>query len=231
MWRGLPLLIAAPVVVCGPAQAQAPGERPQPPQAVQGWTPTTPQPTQQTQRAQQDPFTLYPVAPGVTYGNFTIYPQVTGAGFYDDNVFATNSNRQGSWGGLVRPELGFATAGQNYAVQAQGAVEQRWYDRFSSEDQLNGAAAFAATVMPDPNTQIVAKAGYVRAHESRGTGESTFIGFDRPVGYDNYLASAALNKRFDRVWTSLGLAGSWIHYDTPTVNSVAVPQTFRDGNI
>ena len=231
MWRGLPLLIAMSVL-CGPAWAQAPGERPQPPQAVQGWTPSTPQAAQQAPAQRSaDPFTLYPVGPGVTYGNFTIYPQVTGAGFFDDNVFATHSNRQGSWGQLVRPEIGFATAGQNYAVQGQGAVEQRWYDRFSSENQLNAATALAATVMPDPNTQIVAKGGYIRAHEARGTGESTFTGFDRPVGYDNYLASAALNKRFDRWWTSLGIAGSWIHYDTPTFQGVPVPQNFRDGNI
>jgi len=45
------------------------------------------------------------------------------------------------------------------------------------------------------------------------------------------LASAALNKRFDRWWTSLGIAGSWIHYDTPTFQGVPVPQNFRDGNI
>jgi hypothetical protein len=232
MWRSLPLLVGVSLCVCGPAWAQAPGERPQPPQAVQGWAPSTPQSAQQTpaQKA-ADPWQLYPVSPGVTYGNFTFLPQVTGAGFYDDNVFATHSNRQGSWGALVRPELGVFTAGQNYAIQAQGAIEDRWYTDFSSENQLNAASAIAATVMPDPNTQIIAKGGYVRAHEARGTGESTFTGFDRPIGYDTYDASLALNKRFDRWWTSVGVANTWINYDTPTIQGVPVPQTYRDGNI
>src|SRR5437016_6342765 len=29
------------------------------------------------------------------------YPSVTGAAFYDDNVFARHSNRQGDWAGVV----------------------------------------------------------------------------------------------------------------------------------
>lgn len=231
MWRSL-LLVGALLCVGGPVLAQGvPGERPQPPQAVQGWTPTTPQSAQQAPAQKADPWQLYPASPGLTYGNFTVYPQVTGAGFYDDNVFATHSNRKASWGGLVRPELGVFTAGDNYAVQALGAVENRWYTDFSSENQLNAATALAATVMPDPDTQIIAKGGYVRAHEARGTGESTFTGFDRPIGYDDYSASVALNKRFNRWWTSVGVANDWLHYDTPTFQGVAVPQTYRDGTV
>ena len=233
MWRSLLLLPCIFVVASAPAWGQAPNERVQPPQAVQGWAPSTAQSAQQTQptRGATDQFTIYPASPGLTYGNWTVYPQVTGAGFYDDNVFATHSNRQGTWGELVRPELGVATAGQNYALQWQGALEQRWYDRFSSENQLNAATALGFTWMPDPNTQIIAKGGYVRAHEARGSGESSFTGFDRPVGYNVYSASTALNKRFDRWWTSVGVAGSWIHYDTPTFFGAPVPQDYRNGDI
>jgi Putative beta-barrel porin 2 len=92
---------------------------------------------------------MQPVAPGIVAGQFTFLPSVTAAAFYDDNVFATNTNRQGSWGALIRPELGVRTAGQNYAIEASGFVEDRWSARFSSEDQLNGAAGVTATVMPD----------------------------------------------------------------------------------
>jgi hypothetical protein len=227
MWRGGTVLVAVLLFVEGSASAQNADERLPPPQAVQGWTPTAPQVT--TQQPATNPWQLSPPAQGVPAGAFTLYPGVTGGAFYDDNVFATHSNRQGSWGGFVRPELGLSTAGQNYSVETRGFVEDRWYSRFSSEDQVNGAAAIAATVMPDPDTQIVAKAGYVRGHESRGTGESLLTQFDQPVGYDNFLASGALNKRFDRWWTSLGVAGSWVRYDTPTIGGIPVDQSYRDG--
>jgi hypothetical protein len=227
---GAAFLVSAVVIVSGSASAQTYGQRPSPPQAVEGWAPTTPRVSQQTSQA--DPWQSFsPVTPGVTAGQFTVYPSVTAGAFYDDNVFASHSNRQGSWGGLVRPELGLRTAGQSYAVEARGFVEKRWYSRFSGEDQTNAAVGLASTVMPDPDTQLVGKLRYVRAHEDRGSGESELTSFDKPVGYNTFEASGAVNKRFNRWWTSLGAAGSWINYDTPTIAGVPVNQSYRDGNI
>lgn len=233
--------LLAAVFFAGFAFAQeSPGARTAPPNALQGgFSPSSPQPAtaEPGQPGQEgapvlDPWHSFaPVSPGITAGNVTVLPSVTAGAFYDDNVFATPTNRQGSWGQLVHPELGVVANGQNYTTEARGFIEQRWYDRFSSEDQLDGAAAVASTLMPDPNTQVVLKAGYARAHEARGTGDSTFVGFDRPVGFNTYSASAAVNKRFDRVWTSLGGAGSWQHYDTPTIGGVPVDQNYRDGVI
>jgi hypothetical protein len=186
-----------------------------------------------------DPWRSFaPVTPGFTAGSVTFYPSVTGGVFYDDNVFATHDNRQASWAGFVRPELGVRATGPNYAVEAKGFVESRWYSRFSSEDQVNGAAALAATIMPDKDTQVILKAGYARAHEERGTGESivinntpVFTGFDRPVGFNTYELAGTLNKRFNRWWTSFGAAGTWVQYDTPTILGIPIPQDYRDGLI
>jgi hypothetical protein len=232
MWRVAAFLVSAILLVSSPAAAETPGQRPTPPQAVEGWTPTTPQVSQQSRYAVDPWQSIQPVTPGITSGQWTWLPSVTAATFYDDNVFATHSNRQGSWGGLVRPELGVRTSGQNYAIQANGFVEGRGYSRFSSEDQVNGAVGLGALVMPDPDTQLVGKARYIRAHEDRGAGESEiFQGFDKPVGYDTFEASGAINKRFNRWWTSVGAAGTWVNYDTPTIGGVPQDQSYRDGNI
>jgi hypothetical protein len=205
-------------------------QRPVPPQAAQSWTPTAPT-SEQTKAV--DPWQAFaPVTPGIKAGAFTFSPAVTAAAFYDDNVFATHSSRQGSWGGLVRPELGIATAGSNYSVAAKGYVEKRSLARFSSEDQLNAGAGIESVVMPGPDTQLVGKARYTRGHEDRGGGESEiFGGFDRPVGFNTFEASGALNQRFNRWWTSLGIAGNWIRYDTPTIGGIPVDQSYRNGNI
>jgi hypothetical protein len=217
----------------GIASAQVPGERPTPPQAVEGWTPSTPQALgqPQTQPAVNPWQSFTPVTPGITVGQVTVLPSVTAGAFYDDNVFATHDNRQGSWGAVVRPELGLRTAGQNYALAMQGFVEDQTYSRFSSEDQINGAVGFSGLVMPDPDTQLVGKLRYTRAHEARGSGESLISTFDKPVGFNTLDASGAINKRFNRWWTSLGVAGSSIHYDTPTIGGIPVDQSYRDGNV
>ena len=231
MWRGASLLVSGLLLAGGSALAQAPGERASPPQAVEGWTPTTPQ-VSETGKAVTDPWQQYnPVSPSVHAGQFSIYPSVTAGAFYDDNVFASSANRQGSWGGLVRPELGLTTAGPNHSFEARGFVERKWYSRFSSEDQTNGAVGIASTVMPDPNTQLVAKARYSRAHEERGGGESSISAFDNPVGYNTWEASGAINKRYGRLWSSVGIAGSWTDYETPAIGGAAVSQSYRDGNV
>ena len=46
---------------------------------------------------------------GYATDNVIWYPSITGAAFYDDNVFARHSNRQGDWAGVVRPELAWRT--------------------------------------------------------------------------------------------------------------------------
>lgn len=230
MRAGAALSFIAVLLLSGTAFGQATGQRPTPPIAVEGWAPTAPQ-NQQTQQG-VDPWQQFaPVTPGIAAGQATIFPSVTAGAFYDDNVFASPSNRRGSWGGLVRPELGLRSAGTNYAVEARGYVERRWYSKFSNENQTNAGAALGATVMLDSNTQLVGKLRYTRAHEDRGAGESELTSFDRPVGFNTFEAAAALNKRFDRWWTSLGAAGTWINYETPNVGGVAVSQSYRDGNI
>lgn len=224
------LLASAFVLAAAAASAQTPGQRPAPPQAVEGWTPTAPQVTT-SQTA--DPWQQFaPLPTGLAAGGFKVYPSVTAGAFFDDNVFATHSNRQGSWGGLVRPELGLVTTGQTYAVEARGFIEDRWYSRFSSEDQVNGAAGLASTVMLDNDTQLVGKARYVHAHENRGVGESQISPtFDKPVAYNTFDVAGALNKRFNRWWTSLGGAATWIHYDNPTIGGVPVDQSYRNGDV
>src|SRR4051812_9983029 len=77
----------------------------------------------------------------------TWYPSVTGAAFYDDNVFARHTNRQGDWAGVVRPELAWRGRNlPNVDVAGSAFLEQRWYNRFNSEDQFNAGAAMGSTV-------------------------------------------------------------------------------------
>ena len=93
---------------------------------------------------------------GVTTDQIVWYPSVTAAAFYDDNVFARHSNRQGDWAAVVRPEMAWRT--NNWAnMQLAGAyfVESRSYHRFDSEDQVNGGAVVGGTLRAGENTQVV----------------------------------------------------------------------------
>jgi len=169
---------------------------------------------------------------GHVAGNVTLYPSVTGSAFYDDNVFATNLDRRGGWGYIVRPELGFQLNNTGTASLTGGAyVEHRWYTNFASEEQTNGAAAAGATAMYDPDTQVTGRLQYVHAHEDRGSAESQFQQFAKPIAYDQIDGAAAVNKRFGRWWTSVGAAALWLNYDDADFAGFTISQAYRSGNI
>jgi hypothetical protein len=160
------------------------------------------------------------------------YPSVTGAAFYDDNVFARHSNRQGDWAGVVRPELAWRSTNlPNVEVVGSSFIEQRWYHRFESEDQFNGGAAMGTTVRAGENTQFITRMSYLHGHEDRGTSDSINTTFLRPLYYDQAELAGAINQRYGRFWTSLGAVGAFIRFGNGTLAGVQIPQTYRDGNI
>jgi Putative beta-barrel porin 2 len=191
----------------------------------------------------------YPHPIGTPLAGGTLYTGVTVGTFYDDNVFATHTNRMDDWAFFARPEMQWFKQGQNYTVSADGFVEGRAYDRFSSEDQVNGGAGTNFTYMPDNNTQIVGGLRYLHEHLDRGSSETvvTIPGggsallstqFAHPVAYDEGLQTIALNKRYGNWWSSIGGAGLEVQYQNATIGSgsAIAPSTpvdfgYADGGI
>lgn len=178
-----------------------------------------------------DPVSPYPPV-GIASDRLIWYPSVTGGAFYDDNVFASNSNRRSDWAGFVRPELGWRTnKWANMEAAGTAFVEKRWYDRFSSEDQFNGGAAVGGTLRPGENTQVVTRLQYLHAHEARGTSDSVNNTFTRPLQFDQLEAAGAINQRYGRVWTSVGAAAAFIRFANGDINGTPVSQDYRTGTI
>jgi len=162
----------------------------------------------------------------------TWYPSVTGATFFDDNVFARHTNRQGDWAGVVRPELAWRSRNlPDVDVVGSSFIEQRWYDRFTSEDQLNAGAAMGTTVRAGENTQFITRMSYLHGHEDRGTSDSINTTFLRPLAYDQAEVAGAINQRYGRYWTSVGAVGAFIHFGAGNLAGVQIPQAYRSGTI
>jgi hypothetical protein len=172
----------------------------------------------------------YPQPPGTPLAGGTFYSDLTVGTFYDDNIFATNTNRLADWAFFARPEAQWVKQGQNYTFTTDGWVEGRDYARFSSEDQINGGAGAGFTVMPDNDTQILGNVRYLHEHLDRGASETVVAipgggsellstQFAHPVAYDEGLESVALNKRNGNWWSSLGGAGLEIQYQNAVIGS------------
>ena len=88
-------------------------------------------------------------AVGYTYNNVSWYPSVTGATFYDDNVFARNTNRQGDWAAVVRPELAWRT--NNWAnMEAAGTAFVEKRGTTASAARINSTAASSSAARRGP---------------------------------------------------------------------------------
>jgi hypothetical protein len=215
------------------AIAQTSIERTTAPRAVDIWQPSAPFGAPGERPAAPGSEAAPPLSrpAGISAGAVRFFPSITAATFYDDNVFSANVNRRSDWAFLIRPELAFLAKGPSHAVEGQAFVEGRKYSRFSSEDQVNAGASLGGTVMVDPDTQLQGRVQYIRAHEDRGVSESAFTTFDKPVPYNQFQAAGAINKRFNRWWTSLGVAGQWVDYENPTIAGIPIDQSYRDGTI
>jgi hypothetical protein len=188
------------------------------------------QPTTQAQPA-GTPTALpawYTQGSGIPLAGGRFYADGTAGTFYDDNIFATNINRQHDFAFFQRPEAAWVKQGQNYTVSADGFVEGREYATFSSEDQINGGVGSNFTVMPDNDTQIVGGVRYLHEHLDRGSSETVVTTpgmpssllstlFTHPVAYDEGLESVAFNKRYGNWWSSIGAAGLEINYQNATI--------------
>ncbi len=162
----------------------------------------------------------------------TWYPGVTLAAFYDDNVFARHTNRQGDWAGVIRPELAWRTNNwTNVDIAGSAFVERRVYDRFDSENQTNGGVVVGGTLRPGENTQVITRFSYLHAHEDRGTSDSINNAFARPLAYDQFDGAGVINQRYGRFWTSLGAAAAFVHFGNGVLAGVPISQSYRSGAI
>jgi hypothetical protein len=244
---GICLLVTGMSVDIASGQTSATGAAPDPrtPSApgIDVWQTLYPRPPQynpptddlrlQTLDASAQPNAQYNTQPkGFTAGAYTVYPSITGAMFYDDNVFALNRAKLADYAFVARPELGFKSNNlDNADIVANVAVEGRKYMRFDSEDQFNAAAAVGGTFTLTPDMQFIGRLAYTRGHEDRGTSDTILTEFDKPIGYNQYEAAGAFNNRFGRFWTSVGAAAAWIDYEDALLFGVPISQDYRNGTI
>jgi len=178
-----------------------------------------------------DPWQSFaPVTPGIVAGQFTYYPSVTAGAFYDDNVFASSSKRQGAWGrhraAGDRREDGRAriTRSRRPALSKAASIRAS-----SSENQINGAAGIAATAMVQSRYSgwWARRAMCTRMKIARAADPSSPVSTSRwPITSSRRPArSISATIGFGN---SVGLAGSWILRHSERARR-AVDQSYRDG--
>ena len=181
---------------------------------------------------QTDRYADYEPRKSYSTGGLQVIPIVTTGAYYDDNVFALTANKLSDTAYFLRPELALRSTNLNNAeVAANAFIEKRWYSRYDSEDQVNGAFSIAGSALINPNTQIVGRAQYFHGNEERGAVNTITNTFDRPISYNQGEIGGAINNRWGRIWTSVGASALFIHYNDASTAGVITPQDYRNGNV
>lgn len=167
-------------------------------------------------------------AQGVHWGSFLLLPSLTSTLGYDDNIFASSTFKRDDVVYKVRPELVLKSDWARHAMELVVAGEGVGYADFSGQNHWNFVSGGRGTVDVSGDLTIAGFLNYTHGHEERGTGES-FVPFDRPVAFDRIDGGASVNKRFNRLWTSLGVAGRWDNFDDAHIGPRIFDQDYRDG--
>ncbi|MEQ8327970.1 MAG: outer membrane beta-barrel protein [Parvibaculum sp.] len=165
---------------------------------------------------------------GVRAGAFTIFPEASVTGTFDDNIYATDTNTESDFITTLAANVSAASNWSRHALNLRAGLAQRLYADNSDEDRLDWDIGGNGRLDITSDTNISAGAAYAQLHEDRGAPNAIGLAAE-PTEYSLLEGNVALNHRFNRVTSSIGATYADYDYDTvPLTGGGTLNQDFRD---
>lgn len=167
-------------------------------------------------------------AVGIHAGAFTVYPQASVTGSYDDNIYATDTNTKSDFITKLDSAMFVYSNWSSHALNFNAGVSKSFYNSHSGENRLDWNVGTDGRLDVTRDTQLTGALSYQKLHEDRGDPSSPGAAAE-PVPYTLFTGSAGISQRFNRMMASI--TGEYNDYDYDSVVSttgVAIPQDFRD---
>lgn len=159
---------------------------------------------------------------GIHAGGFMIYPKITTAVTYDDNIYALSSNRVGDTIFGVEPEIDVQSTWSRNALAGYVRDSQSWFSKYSRED-VNQYGAGVNGKYEFGNTVFTGAVDYGRYALPRSAANSGQILSEHPIQYDYTAVYGELAHTFNRLRLSARADYQVYGYhngETPTGTSV-----------
>lgn len=168
------------------------------------------------------------VKPGIPIGSFRLYPSLTVAPQYNDNILALNTPRVDDILVRATPAARLQSNWSNTSLSLNAAGQ---FDRYAghSSENANGADV-SAYAMHDlgSDTRIRAYGRFQSGRESRES-QNAFVLTERPISFDTQTAALGLSHRFAAVRVSAEAGVIRSDFDDGLLPSRAVlDQDYRD---
>ncbi|MFZ5790034.1 MAG: outer membrane beta-barrel protein [Pseudomonadota bacterium] len=154
---------------------------------------------------------------GIHVGSFFTYPSVTITEFYNDNVFATSSNKKGDFITEISPDLQVKSDWNNHALNFDVGAASGFYADNTDEDYTDYHALADGRLDITRDHQLTAGLGYRHEHLDR-TSPDNIQSAKEPVTYDLYTAALGNRNQFGRFTVEIN--GELDRYDYSDVQAV-----------
>jgi hypothetical protein len=168
---------------------------------------------------------------GIRAGGFTYLPRVSASSLYDNNIFATPSNREGDVYMNMDGQLGIVSNWSRHALEFYfGGGGNRYLDH-TSETTGYANAGVAGRLDVRRDLWLTSYGRYQYGFEPRGFGES-FQPFERPIKTQTLDGGMLVHKSFNRLWSELSTSARRQEFSSGELtDGTHVEQSFRDGTI
>ena len=165
---------------------------------------------------------------GVRAGSFLIFPKVEVGTTYDDNVFATENNKEGDFLFQVLPTVTVQSDFSRHALRFSAGADLGRYADNTSENYIDyfftGGGRFDVT----GDSFLIGDVSYRKLHEDRGDPDSPTAASE-PIEFARTNAELAYQQRFNRVTGRIGVGAENEDYDdVSSITGTTLDQDDRD---
>ena len=167
-------------------------------------------------------------AVGIRAGAFTVLPQASVAGKFDDNIYATDVNETDDFITELATSVSVESGWSRHALNFVAGVDQYIYADNTDENRLDWNVGVDGLIDVTRDTQIRGALAYRQLHEDRGD-PSAAAAASEPTEYTLLTGTASVDHKFNRLTTRI--SGGYSEYDYKDVLSttgVVIDQDDRD---
>lgn len=106
---------------------------------------------------------------GIEFGSFLMLPLLDVSQHYNDNVFASATDRRSDWITRIAPEVKFRSRFTNHQLNLKARAEQSFYREYTADDHLDLNLAADGRYDIDRNWKLTGLLDASQAHEDRGS--------------------------------------------------------------
>jgi len=167
-------------------------------------------------------------AAGIRAGSFLVFPEASVGEFYNDNIYATDTNEVDDFITKVGANVAVKSNWNRHALNLNGGLVQSLYADRNDEDRLDWNLGGNGRIDVTRDTKVSAGLSFQQLHEDRGDPNSPAAASE-PVKYNLFQGEVNLDQRFNRVTARVGATYSDYNYkDVPAIGGGAIDQDFRD---